>query len=255
MFLVPVIDLMQGQVIRGVAGQRENYGPNTSCLVDSADPLETCQALMQSFRPPLIYVADLDGIRTGKIQTECLSSLQNCGGPLAVDAGADHPDKVQRLFDLGIEKIIVGLETLSDLSVTEELIASFGQERILFSLDLHDGKPLGTASAGMHPMHVVSRVVGYGVRQLIVLDLAAVGISRGVPTGELCHNIKGRWPELVVWTGGGVRSLVDLHRLSLYRVDGVMVASALHDGRITPGDWQSFQNLLSDDDTMLMMDA
>jgi phosphoribosylformimino-5-aminoimidazole carboxamide ribotide isomerase len=66
--------------------------------------------------------------------------------------------------------------------------------------------------------------------------------------------MKKRWPDLVIWTGGGVRSLADLHQLFLNRVDGAMVASALHDGHISPADWRSFR-ALSNDSTQLAMDA
>lgn len=254
MDLIPVIDLMQGQVVRGVAGERARYAPNRSCLVNSSDPLETALALIGRFRPNCLYVADLDAIQTGKVQTECLENLVRCSAPLAVDAGVKSVEAARHLVELGVAKVVVGLETLPELGLLERFVSDLGVEAVIFSLDLRNGRPLGPG-AGRTPVDVVSEAIQLGVHQLIVLDLESVGVSRGVPTGPLCHAIKSRWPDLIVWTGGGIRSLPDLHRLSLFRLDGVMVASALHDGRITPADWRTFEDLLSDDQTMLMMDA
>jgi phosphoribosylformimino-5-aminoimidazole carboxamide ribotide isomerase len=255
MDLVPVIDLKSGQVVRGVAGQRRDYALNTSVLTNSADPIATCEALLTNYRTPVIYVADLDAIEGGKIQEESLRSLAGCGAPLAVDAGTASVAQAEFLLSLGIAKVIIGLETLPDLNLTVDLVRALGPERAVFSLDLQSGRPLGAGSRGKPAIEVVSDVIEAGVRHIIVLDLASIGMSRGVPTGPLCHSIKNRWPDLIVWTGGGVRSLADLHRLSLCRVDGVMAASALHRGDITPSDWETFQDLLSDDQTMLMVDG
>ncbi|SFH93371.1 HisA/HisF-related TIM barrel protein [Planctomicrobium piriforme] len=254
MDLVPVLDLKQGQVIRGIAGQREHYHANTSRLVKSADPVDTCQALKQAFRPHWMYIADLDAIENGEVQYAVLNSLVQCGVPLAVDAGVASIERAQRLIDLGVSKVIIGLETLPHLELLGKFTSALGPDRIIFSLDLRDGEPIGVAADGMHPNQVVSIGLDQGIRQLIVLELSRIGTSRGVPTGPLCHSIKNRRADLVVWTGGGVRQLADLHRLQLCRLDGVMVASSLHDGQITPADWQSFETL-DVDETLLAMDA
>ncbi|WP_437227129.1 HisA/HisF-related TIM barrel protein [Planctomicrobium sp. SH661] len=254
MDLIPVIDLMQGHVIRGQAGQRESYQPNTSKLLASIDPRSTCQSLIRHYRPRCIYVADIDGIQDGQPQYSILESLVACGTDLVVDAGTDSLAQAQRVLELGVTKVIIGLETLPSLDLMKELISELGADRVIFSLDLFNGIPLGPDAAGKTPLEIVATAMECGVRQMIVLDLSHVGMNRGVPTGALCHTIKNRWPDLVVWTGGGVRSLADLHKLSLLRVDGAMVASALHDGHITPADWKSFETL-SNDRTQMAMDA
>jgi phosphoribosylformimino-5-aminoimidazole carboxamide ribotide isomerase len=120
-------------------------------------------------------------------------------------------------------------------------------------LDLKDGRPLGRARN--QPAEVVGfAAVEAGIKRMIVLDLASVGAGRGVPTVSLCHALKNRWPEIVVWTGGGVRSVADLHTLALHLVDGVLVASALHDGLIQPSDCRAFQRF-SSGEMLQAMDA
>jgi len=254
MDLIPVLDIRQGVVIRGHAGQRGSYLPNTSQLLPDTEPVATCHALIRHFHPHILYVADLDGIEQGQPQLELIEKLAACPVELAVDAGTSTFEQARRLMELGVRKVIIGLETLPQLDMMQAFVQEFGPERVLFSLDLMNGDCIGPDASGKFPLEVVVSAVAAGVRQLIVLDLSQVGMNRGVSTLTLCHSIKNRWPDLVVWTGGGVRSLADLHRLSLSRVDGAMVASALHDGKITPSDWKSFQ-ALSNDLTQMAMDA
>ena len=71
-----------------------------------------------------------------------------------------------------------------------------------------------------------------GVERAIVLDLAAVGIGGGTPHLDFCRQWKGSAASMEIITGGGVRGVDDLVELRDAGVDGVLVASALHDGRL-----------------------
>jgi len=71
---------------------------------------------------------------------------------------------------------------------------------------------------------------------MIVLDLAAVGMNQGPATEELCRRLRREYPDLELTTGGGVRGPDDLRRLKDCGVNVVLVASALHDGRLKKED-------------------
>ena len=81
-------------------------------------------------------------------------------------------------------------------------------------------------------MQIAAKALESGVRRLIVLDLADVGVGAGVGTGDLCRRLKNAYPHLQLTAGGGVRNIDDVRRLESCGVDYVLVASALHDGRI-----------------------
>ncbi len=254
MELIPVLDLMQGIVVRGRSGERDRYLPNHSQLIDGCDPVLTCKALQTAFRPHWFYIADLDAIREQHPPHPVLKSLVELGVPLVVDAGVNNVRQAEELLELGVAKVVVGLETLPQLDLLGPIVSAVGADRVMFSLDLLDGHPIGEAAAGMHPAHVLSIAVEYGIRQVIVLEFSNIGTSRGVPTTAFCHAVKDRRADLIVWTGGGVRHIADLHQLQLARVDGAMVASALHDGLITPNDWQAYETM-EVGSTLLAMDA
>ena len=60
--IIPVMDLMRGQVVHGVAGQRNKYRPISSSLVDGANPLDVASAFQKLFGVEELYIADLDAI-------------------------------------------------------------------------------------------------------------------------------------------------------------------------------------------------
>ena len=49
--IIPVLDLQAGQVVRGIAGERQNYLPIVSRLTTSSRPLGIAQAFRAEFPP------------------------------------------------------------------------------------------------------------------------------------------------------------------------------------------------------------
>ena len=112
---------------------------------------------------------------------------------------------------------------------------------MIFSLDLAEGRSLAPGDTWPSGVDEIARVaIDSGVERMILLDLAAVGTGGGKAHLERCVSLKAAYPELELITGGGVRDLGDLQALRSAGVDGVLIASALHDGRITAGQVRDF---------------
>ncbi|HKB34931.1 MAG TPA: HisA/HisF-related TIM barrel protein, partial [Gemmataceae bacterium] len=67
-----------------------------------------------------------------------------------------------------------------------------------------------------------------------------VGAGSGTGTEELCRWLAEAYPGVEVAAGGGVHGPDDLRRLRTCGVRAVLVASALHDGRLTRTDLAEF---------------
>ena len=65
MQILPVLDIMRGQVVRGVGGRRHEYRPIVSRLTASASPLDVAGAIRAHFGRDEFYLADLDPIAGG----------------------------------------------------------------------------------------------------------------------------------------------------------------------------------------------
>jgi phosphoribosylformimino-5-aminoimidazole carboxamide ribotide isomerase len=237
MQIVPVIDLIEGQVVRGVGGRRSEYRPIESRLASDARPASIGQAFASlGFRTA--YVADLDAIAGRPPAWSIYRELLACGLELWIDAGIAGAEQAQAIagFSPSITGVVAGLESLPRLEALGELLAEIGARRMVFSLDLKEGRPLTSIPewAGASPRAIAGAVLDQGIERMIVLDLAQVGQGAGVGTEELCRWLRERSPGLELIAGGGVRGSADLESLESAGCDGALVASALHDGRLAP---------------------
>jgi len=242
MQIVPVIDLMNSLVVRGVAGERDKYLPVNSSLVPGAAPLEIARAFRDKLGLEELYVADLDAIIDRQLNRDIYRTLAEEGFRILVDAGLRDTASAEEVLAAGASALIVGLETSAGPTHLSQLVNQFGAPQLLFSLDLIQGEPLGKTEPWRtsDPLEIVRQAVDAGVERIIVLDLAGVGSSAGVTTLRLCAQLRSRFDRLQLITGGGVRDADDLHKLAELGIDGVLVATALHTGAIGRREIDSF---------------
>ena len=238
MLVIPVLDLLGGVVVRGVAGNRDSYKPVESQLTDSSDPLPVARAIRSKFGYSNFYIADLDAITSGIIHSDAISSLIEDGFNVLLDAGTGNADQIEVLSTSvnihSLAGVIIGLESVptpEDLLLIKE---RFVDLPIVFSLDLMDGVPItsGDLWQGYTPTSILDLALEIGIGSIILLDLASVGMGTGNRCLEHCDYVKTRAPGVQVITGGGIRSRDDLNELEAHGCDGALVASALHDGRL-----------------------
>jgi phosphoribosylformimino-5-aminoimidazole carboxamide ribotide isomerase len=231
--VIPVLDLRGGQVVRAVGGRRQEYRP----LTPLSRPLDVARAFRDHFGLTEIYVADLDALAGAPPDLATVAALAGDGFRLWLDAGVRERDDVRPLVEAGVRAVVVGLETVAGPAELAAIVAEQG-ERIVFSLDLRGAEPLGDRSAwnGADAGTIANWAIRLGVRRLLVLDLARVGSGGGTGTEELCAFLAGKYPEVEVSAGGGVRGPEDLGRLRAAGVRAALVATALHDGRLTRAD-------------------
>jgi len=73
--------------------------------------------------------------------------------------------------------------------------------------------------------------------------LADVGVNEGPRTLSFCRQIRREFSAIELIAGGGVRGIDDLVALADAGCDAALVASALHDGRLTPEEIRQVENL------------
>src|SRR5262249_55454521 len=154
---------------------------------------------------------------------------------LWVDAGIRDRWSIPPLVDVGVAQIVVGLETLRGPDRLREIVQRYGTSRLVFSLDLKGDRPLVSAEAvwgTANPHELAELVLGIGVDKLLILDLSLVGTERGIGHLDLLSSLKEAHPAAEIIVGGGVAGPDDLSILAQSGASAVLVASALHDGKI-----------------------
>ncbi len=237
MQILPVLDVMGGAVVRGVGGRRHEYRPVVSRLTSSCAPVDVARAFRDHFGCAALYLADLDAIGGAAPSWGLVAALHAADFSLWIDAGVRDAAGARALAVAGVAGIVIGLETIGGPAELALACADLGG-RVIFSLDLRGGEPLGDRAAWQAPdaRGIAAQAVALGVRRLLVLDLLRVGEGGGLGTEELCKALAADHPAVGVAAGGGVRGVSDLLRLRDCGVTTVLVASALHDGTLTRGD-------------------
>lgn len=234
MKIIPVVDVLGGVAVHAIRGIRKDYQPIKSVLCASADSVDLAVSL-KAFGFDELYVADLDAIACRQPNFSLLKRIVDTTGlKLMVDAGVTNLQTARKVLANGASKVIIGTETLPSFIFVSEMVASLGKERVIVSLDLRGNNVLSgfELKRRVAPITFLSELEARGVFEVIILDLAKVGSNEGVNIAFLkkaMRNIKAR-----VFVGGGVRDVKDLVELKRLGVYGVLVATALHSGQISP---------------------
>jgi HisA/HisF family protein len=230
MKIVPVLDLKGGVVVHARRGQRADYAPLRSPLVDSSEPIAVARALCALCRTRTLYVADLDAIAGRPVDEATLKPLSEVADPW-VDAGAVTRERAEALRRSGAARNVVGTESLGAGAMND---GEEGPPRVL-SVDLRDGRVISPdpTLAGRSPAAAAPLVRAMGVSEVLVIDLARVGSGDGPPLDAVAE-LASALPGVAIYAGGGVRGDGDLGALESAGATGALVATALHDGRLTP---------------------
>ncbi|SAL00006.1 1-(5-phosphoribosyl)-5-[(5-phosphoribosylamino)methylideneamino] imidazole-4-carboxamide isomerase [Caballeronia temeraria] len=236
MQVIPVLDLLDGQAVRAVRGERSRYRPIQSSLCATSDPVAIARALVAATGARTLYVADLGAILSRGAHEHALAALCDALGDgfrIWLDAGftAFSPmralvERIAQLTRSASPAAIVpvfGTETLVDIGAIAEASAC-GFEPIL-SLDYRAGRALGSTHAES----------GWWPSRVIVMTLDHVGAYAG-PDLDTFAAVRALAGAREVIGAGGIRHDSDLALAAGSGAFAWLVASAIHDGTLGHGD-------------------
>jgi len=239
MKVIPVIDVLNGIAVHGIRGERERYQTLKSTLCRSADPLDIALTF-ESLGFNRLYLADLDAILGKSANFDVYRQIMTQTRlDLMVDAGTADITKAEEVLATEVSKIVIGSETLSSLDFLGQAVKAFGEDKIVVSIDQKEGKLLSIseAIASMDTVSVAQKLASLGVRQIILLDLDRVGTEHGINLALLRSVLEKTGAEVLI--GGGIRSLQELEELRKLGVSGALVATILHNGKLTVDELKS----------------
>jgi len=232
--VIPVLDMLGGVAVHAVAGKRDQYRPLKSCICNGSDPLEVSSTFKSRYGFKELYVADLDAILGKEPSLPLVQQIKNKANlHLMVDSGMRSIDQALRLLGAGASEVIIGTETLPNLSLIEEIVEAVGKNRIAISVDMKDGKTFGKSKAvsSLSPLGLIKKLEEQGLSKFILLELSKVGTVQGLNLTFIREILKMFDGEFIV--AGGVRDIHDLQQLRNLGAYGALLATALHTNRIS----------------------
>ena len=227
--IIPVIDLMHGQVVAAKQGMRASYRPIQSGLCQSHNIFDILPALLKISAFKTFYIADLDALALHGNQNGIIREI--------LQQFPDHDFWIDRgipgdniLLQAKNYSPVIGSESLNDENyhqlrkITDNFILSLdyaadqskmGSEKIFIQHDLWPEK-------------------------IILMTLAKVGSNSG-PDFQKLAVFQSLYPEKQFIAAGGIRNYEDLRLLQNQGIHTAMVASALHTGYIDSTDIVNLQ--------------
>lgn len=232
MQVIPVLDLLDGHAVRAVRGERERYRPIESSLCASSEPLAVARALLAATGARTLYIADLGAILKQNDHAAHVAALLDAlDVEIWLDAGYTDFTSMRTLFDR--------IDTAH--SFRSRLVPVFGTETLANADAL-----LEAQSAGFAPVLSLDHRAGcliadpaaarpdtsWWPARVIVMTLDQVGAYQG-PDLATFDAVRGQAGERRLIGAGGIRNDDDLSAVSLSGAFAWLVASAIHDRRVS----------------------
>lgn len=230
MDVIPVIDVSRGLAVRAVKGDRANYQPLTSPLAPESTPVAVAKGLKALHPFKRIYVADLDGIagRGRNVHLVPAISAVFSGAEIWIDAGTSSRGAARAVLAAPVATLVVGSEAIEGIADYKEIMSEAPQ-RVVLSLDFRGAEFMGPDA--------LLRDVSLWPGRVIVMTLARVGSGEGPDLARI-GEIAGRAEGRKIYAAGGIRDTADLEAARRAGAAGALVASALHEKKISAGDLQ-----------------
>jgi phosphoribosylformimino-5-aminoimidazole carboxamide ribotide isomerase len=231
--IVPVVDVKGGLAVHAVKGQRDTYAPVNCGWCKDGNIGSLVKGYSEIFGLHDLYVADLDAIMAGKLSKAAYKEvLARVDGEVMIDAGVTSMVDFHKITSVGFESVILGTESIPTISLLAKIIEQNKQATIV-SLDVKNGAVLSPEKqlAGIRIREAFRIIEGLAPSAIIFLDMSGVGARTGInPVArELAMET-----SVPLYLGGGMSSASDVRRARDAGFAGVLVATALQAGLISP---------------------
>ncbi|RAL24500.1 1-(5-phosphoribosyl)-5-[(5-phosphoribosylamino)methylideneamino]imidazole-4-carboxamide isomerase [Thermoflavimicrobium daqui] len=224
--IYPAIDLRNGKCVRLTQG---DYGQET---IYCEDPRQMVEQFIQA-GAKWIHMVDLDAARTGEpINLPIIEKLvESSSVPIQVGGGVRNLERLHRLLDLGVSRIVIGSAAIDDPKFVRLALQVAG-DKIALGIDARDGMVATHGwlqTSKVTAQDLANEMVQYGAETFIFTDISRDGMLSGVNV-EAVRSLAEACGKQVI-ASGGVRSLEDIRKLAPYQdqgVTGVIIGKALY---------------------------
>jgi phosphoribosylformimino-5-aminoimidazole carboxamide ribotide isomerase len=238
MILFPAIDILEGKAVRLAQGsfeERTDYDD---------DPLEAARRWVSEGARAL-HVVDLDGARSGApVNLEQIRRIAaETDVPVQVGGGLRNIEAVREAIGAGAARVILGTAAYEDVDLLDTAVAEF-QDRVVVSVDARQGKLAGAGWTDQTDIPIEAVIEGMtvrGVRRFVYSSIERDGMLEGPDLAEVSQVLEAAPAASVVYSGGvaSVQDLSALAALELPALAGVIVGTALFEGRLTVAEGQA----------------
>jgi len=228
MLVIPAVDIMGGKCVRLVQGDP------TKLKVYFDNPLEAAR-LLEDKGAEFIHLIDLDAaLGSGQNLEAVKKILKNIRAKVQIGGGIRTLEKAEALLKLGAFRVIFGTAAVQNPKLIAEAVRRYGSARVAVAIDEKQGKVTfhGWKDRSEISYLELARVLeGVKVGAIIFTTTSVDGTLKGPQVAKIEKLVKT--VEVPIIASGGISSLKDLIMLAGIGVEGVVVGTALYEGKFT----------------------
>jgi len=227
MKIIPAIDLMEGKVVRLYKGD-----PNKKTIY-SENPLEIAKK-WESAGADMIHLVDLDATLGRGSNFEALGNIaKSVKIPVQVAGGLRNETIIEEALEFA-QRVVIGTLAFKDKTALDGLLATYGNEKLVISVDHNDGKIVTRGwkeNTGLELVSIVKKLVKNGFTEFLSTSINRDGTLQG-PDLKWLQQIS-EIENVNVIASGGISNIEDIMKVKELNPFGVILGKALYENQVT----------------------
>jgi phosphoribosylformimino-5-aminoimidazole carboxamide ribotide isomerase len=229
MYVIPAVDIMDGNVVRLVKGNPADK------VVYGNDPVETAKK-WENAGADLLHVVDLDAtLRTGRKNAEYISMIIDAVKiPVEVAGGIRSIPAVNQMFKKNAAKVVLGTMAYKNPESIRKL-AKKNQNKIIVSLDQNNGNVMidgWRETTGSSVIDSMAFFMDMGIREFLLTSVNRDGTMNG-PDITMLSSAASSFTSANIIASGGISSVEDAIKVRNVGCSAVILGKALYEGKLS----------------------
>ena len=227
MKIIPAIDLMEGKVVRLYKGD-----PSKKTIY-SENPLEIAKK-WESAGADMIHLVDLDATLGRGSNFEALGNIaKSIKIPVQVAGGLRNETIIEDALEFA-QRVVIGTLAFKDKTVLSRLLATYGNEKLVISVDHNDGKIVTNGwkeTTSLELVSMVKELVKNGFTEFLSTSINRDGTLQG-PDLKWLSSLR-EIKNVNVIASGGISNIEDVMSVKKLNPFGVILGKALYENQVT----------------------